>query len=322
MEKKENLVLFDWLSFTTKKHTPEELIEALHLTRVPFEDIKGANGYQDRKYFGSISIHHNGREDMGVWCEMSGQGCRTFESVSDMSWTELFEWIRLNECHMTRLDVAFDDHSGVFEMDDVFADTDDGNFISRSNWSQVISTCVYEVKAKSVFVGSPKSLVRVRIYDKAKERHCEPGTHWNRVELMLRDERSSGFLEVLRSGLPIGDAFSGVLLNYLRFVEPDEDDSNKWRWPMTDYWTRLLTMLTPISVYTAPGVEYNLDRATQYVFRQAGNAIDCVVEILGVPEFLHQLKNRDAAPNPKYERLIQEYKYHKNVEGGLQDGKE
>ena len=39
----------------------------------------------DRKYFGNISIHYNSREDMGVWCEMSGQGCRNFEDLTTLS---------------------------------------------------------------------------------------------------------------------------------------------------------------------------------------------------------------------------------------------
>lgn len=49
------------------------------------------------------------RDDMGVWCEMSGQGCRTFESFSSRSWESLFSWIAAQELKITRLDVAFDD---------------------------------------------------------------------------------------------------------------------------------------------------------------------------------------------------------------------
>lgn len=85
MEGKENIVLYDWLSFTSKNHTPEQMIEALGLTHCPWQETKGAHGYRDRKYFSCISVHYNGREDMGVWVEMSGQGCRTFESLSAKS---------------------------------------------------------------------------------------------------------------------------------------------------------------------------------------------------------------------------------------------
>lgn len=80
----ENIVIYDWLSFTSKAHSPEELISALGLAHVPWAETKGAKGYRDRKYFSCISVHYNGRADMGVWVEMSGQGCRTFESLSSV----------------------------------------------------------------------------------------------------------------------------------------------------------------------------------------------------------------------------------------------
>ena len=47
MEGKENIVLYDWLSFTSKNHTPEQLIEALGLTHCPWQETKGAHGYRD-----------------------------------------------------------------------------------------------------------------------------------------------------------------------------------------------------------------------------------------------------------------------------------
>ena len=47
----ENVVIYDWLSFTTKQHTPEQVIAALGLSECPWSDITGAHGYMDRKYF-------------------------------------------------------------------------------------------------------------------------------------------------------------------------------------------------------------------------------------------------------------------------------
>lgn len=304
MDSEKDIVLYDWLSFTTKTHTPEEIIEALGLTHVPFQEIKGAHGYRDRKYFSSISIHYNGRDDMGVWCEMSGQGCRTFETLSEVSWEDLFSWIQRENLKITRLDVAFDDHSGVFEMRDVVEDTQDGNYVSRSDyWETVLSS-----KGSTVMIGSPKSKVVIRIYDKAREKNCEPGTHWNRVELQLRDDRAIQFTKI---PLPIGEAFSGVLLNYLRYVIPNDTDENKWRWPMTAYWLRLLEVVTPISIFTSPGMEYNLDRCKDYVIKQAGNAIDCLIKIYGINEFKHMIDTRDTMGNPKYEALIRQHHYER-----------
>ena len=155
---KENVVLYDWLSFTSKQHTPEEIIDALGLSHCPWTETKGARGYMDRKYFGCISIHYNGRDDMGVWCEMSGQGCRNFEDLTTLpnKWDDLFAFIHGNALHMTRLDVAYDDHIGILDIDRVAQDTQDQHYISRMNWWEVVRSC----KGTSVFIGSPQSKVR------------------------------------------------------------------------------------------------------------------------------------------------------------------
>ena len=274
------------------------------LSSCPWQEIKGAHGYRDRKYFSSISVHYNGREDMGVWVEMSGQGCRAFESISQLGWPGLFSFISESALKITRLDVAFDDHTGILHMRDIIEDTQDGNFVSRSDyWETVLSS-----KGSTVQIGSPQSKVLVRIYDKARERHCEEGTHWNRVELQLRDDRA---IQFTRLQLPIGEAFSGVLLNYLRYVIPDGEDSNRWRWPMRPYWLDMLEVLTPISIYTAPGLEYNVDRCREYVVNQAGNAIDCLIKIYGLNEFRTMIDNRSTSTNPKYENLVQQYRFER-----------
>lgn len=304
MDSEKNIVLYDWLSFTSKQHTPEELIEALGLRYCPWQEIKGAHGYRDRKYFSCISIHYNGRDDMGVWVELSGQGCRTFETLSKVGWTGLFSFITQNNLNITRLDVAFDDHTGVLDIGQVVQDTQMGNFVSKSDyWETVLSS-----KGSTVQIGSPQSKVVIRIYDKAAERHCEAGTHWVRVELQLRDDRAKQFMKL---PLTIGESFSGVVLNYLRYVIPDETDTNRWRWQMTDYWINLLEIVTPISVYVSPGMEYNVDRCKDYVVNQAGNAIACLIEMYGLNEFKHMIDNRETRANPKYEALLKQHRFEK-----------
>lgn len=297
----ENLVLYDWLSFTSKLHTPDELIDALGLSHVPWTITKGARGYQDRKYFSCISIHYNGRPDMGVWVEMSGQGCRTFESMSAVGWDNLFVFIRENGLKITRLDVAYDDHTGILPMSEIVNDTQSGMFVSKSTyWETVLSS-----KGSTVQIGSPQSRVLIRIYDKAAERGCEPGTHWIRCEIQMRDDRAIQFTKI---ALPIGEAFAGVLLNYLRYIRPSEDD-NKWRWPMTDYWCNLVDDAQRISIYQSPGMEYNEERCRRYVVNQAGNAIDAMIKMYGLEEFAQMIEDRPVMPNPKYELLVKQHQY-------------
>lgn len=299
----ENVVLYDWLSFTTKKHSPREVIEALGLSHCPWTETKGARGYMDRLYFGCISVHYNGREDMGVWCEMSGQGCRNFEDFTTLPnrWAALFAFIHNENLHITRLDMAFDDHTGILNIDRIAEDIEARRYVSRMNWWEVVRSC----KGVSCQIGSPQSKVLVRIYDKAAERGFDDGRHWVRVELQLRDSRAEEFSKL---DLPIGEAFAGVLLNYLRFVEPDETDSNKGRWSMTDYWAELIGDVGRIKIFVAPGGEYNLDRCKHYVFDMAGNAIDAMLQICdSFEDFMTLVNNRHCKANPKYELLVKEH---------------
>ena len=296
----ENIVLYDWLSFTSKTHSPDQLISALGLSHVPWVETKGARGYKDRKYFSCISIHYNGRADMGVWVEMSGQGCRTFESLSKVGWDNLFKFIRNNQLKITRLDVAYDDHTGLLNIRQIVEDTQSGMYISKSDyWETVLSS-----KGSTVQIGSPQSKVLIRIYDKAAERG-KLDEHWIRVEIQLRDDRAVQFTKI---PLSIGQAFAGVLLNYLRYIEPGED-SNKWRWPMTAYWSALVEDAERISIYQTPGMEYNEERCKNYVINQAGNAIDACIQMYGIDNFVSMIENRETMKNPKYDLLIQQHKF-------------
>lgn len=300
----ENIILYDWLSFTTKRSDdPRDIAEVLGLKDVPWEVIKGARGYQDRLYFNCISIHYNGRSDMGIWCEMSGQGCRAFESLSTLpnKWEDLFATITRYGMNITRLDVAYDDHTGMLNLDEIIQDTRRKEYVSKSDYWEIVESS----KGQTVQFGSPQSDTLIRIYDKARERNCPVGQHWIRCELQLRRERAIAFTQL---GLSIGESFCGVMINYLRFVDPMDGDTNKWRWPIKPYWGEFLCHANAISIYQAPGLEYNFDRCERYVIRQAGNAIDAYIQIRGVPAFLDELKRRPTMRNSKYDRLVAEYK--------------
>lgn len=121
----------------------------------------------------------------------------------------------------------------------------------------------------------------------------------------MRDDRATQFTKI---PLPIGEAFAGVLLNYLRYIEPG-DDTNKWRWPMRAYWLRLVENAEKISIYQAPGMEYNEERCKRYVVNQAGNAIDACIRMYGIDEFADMIEKRPVSSNPKYEMLVRQHRY-------------
>lgn len=303
-----NCVLYDWVSITSKIHSPQNFIELLGLQDVTWETVAGARGYRDRLYWNHISIHYNGREDMGVWLEMSGQGCRAFESYGTGDYEVLFDEVRenLGEMNLTRLDVAFDDHEGLLDIWELERDTRDLLFVSKFRrtmleWLWDMET---EIGAVSIYHGRKVSEVMIRIYDKAAERGFTDGRHWVRVELQLRQERALAFVDEPGT---IGGKFAGVIRNYVRYVEKS-DDSNKWRWPMKLYWERFLGGAAAIRLYVKPGVEYNLHNLEQFVYQQAGGAVATLMEIVGEDEFRRGIQQRGTQLNPKYRALLDEYR--------------
>lgn len=297
----QDLIIYDALSITSKIHQPADFIDMLGLQDAKWQTIHGTKGFAYRMYFESISIHFC-RDDDCIWLEMMGQGCRAFETYGTGDYESLFNLVKDNpdQVNITRLDIAFDDHSGVLDINQLCDDTRNLRFVSRFKEWQVVEGS----KGCSVNHGSLSSEIYLRIYDKAKERGLTDDTHWIRVELQLRRDRARQFINGTGE---VGLRFSGVLLNYVRYVQESED-SNRWRWNLLPYWNDLIANAVAISLYVKPGTEYNIFNMTDYVFKQAGNAIEATIKIIGIDEFVKRLRERGTQQNPKYIEIIEKAK--------------
>lgn len=295
-------VIYDALSITSKIHSTQDLIEILGLTGQTWELVKGAHGYRDRLYWNSISIHYNGRDDMGIWLEMMGQGCRAFETYGTGCYEDLFNMVLSDpgDLNVTRLDVAFDDLEGILDMEQLCNDTRSLEFVSKFNdWQVILGS-----KGSSVTHGSMKSDLFIRIYDKAMERGYTDGRHWIRCELQLRRERALAFIKQFGT---VGERFSGVMLNYLRYVDPDYHDTNRWRWDLKPYWDELIGVAMKIRLYEKPGEDYNIFNLQHYVYDMSAGAAWTLMQIEGKEKFLDTISQTPVNLNPKYKRMLELY---------------
>lgn len=296
------MLLYDWVSVVFKSYTVEQIISLLGLDEINFESIYGFYGYADRLYYDGIGILYNPHSaDMGILLEMSGQGCRVFETMGTGDYDGLFQLVADNKFDMniTRLDVAFDDHVGIFNMATLCKETKKENFISRFRAWKVTEGS----GGASIEHGSMASDVFIRIYDKAAERK-RVGEHWIRVELQLRKERALNFA-LLSDQLSF--KYFGVLNNYLRYVRPTAD-SHRDRWPMARFWVKFVDHLQKIKLYEKPGMDYNLSDLKEYVFGQAGKSIYTAVKCLGEDKFLETVHNIGRSNlNSKQKQLIDQH---------------
>lgn len=314
----ENCILIDWFAASTRCYTPAKLIEHLCLSISAFTHTYGFYGYADRLYFGGISVHYNLKNDgeqNSVLLEMSGQGCRQFETSSNMGFMQLFCEVYNGDFNITRLDIAYDDidheGSGLLDIGKIARYTSHHRFITKWGGGKVMDNFKVSgnnepmIHAQTVQFGSRQSKILLRIYDKAQERGGFD-YHWVRAEIVFKRERAAAFINEVLNGKPIGEVYSGVLRNYLRFIKLDH--SRKERCTVIEWWERFLNYSEKIRLFSPKTVDYNLERVKNYVLNQAGNCIDTYIACVGEDEFMSDLKSRKTHLNDNQIRVIEEYR--------------
>ena len=335
----ENKIIIDWLSVTFFDVTPDHIKALLGLDTPDIDwrdELSYRNGYPRQASFANIAIRYGADKvenwtsdenktaeqkvncEMGIQLDMSGTGCRALETYSsraidkELNWPMLFrEMLELDaKAHFTRLDLAYDDKEGLLPMNRIMCDTEDEYWTgSPSKWRIVKSGDQRnKLKGNTAYIGSNKSMVFLRIYDKAAEREYteDDNLHWIRVELVLRHDRAQAAAQEIIQRYSVGEVMCGVLKNYCCFRVPS-NDSNKSRWPIADYWEKLLDGVQRIRLFSAPGEEYNFKKTEDFMIAQWGQVIQAYYEIHGTIVSLLQ-ESRKVHPNlkPKYKKAIEE----------------
>ena len=306
-----NIILYDWFSLSSRADSPDSMLRYLQINddSVSFTENYGLYGYKNRLEYGGISIHYNhwSADTEGVLLEMSGQGCRAFETYTDGDWDRLFSLAldTENGYNVTRLDIAYDDTDGLLDIAKIKTAAEKRNYIARSKVGTITNSFDDELDAISVMFGSKKSEYYVRFYDKAAERGGL-NYHWVRAEQVLKHDLALAFLK-LGNEMSIGEKYAGILLNYLRFVKASATESNKSRWVTEKWYQKFLGDCKRISLYTKKDVDYNMSRLEHYLQHQCGNSIETYIKCLGIDGLKKLLAEKTSKLTPDQRRLIESY---------------
>lgn len=326
----ENVILIDWLTVTFHDIEVQDVQRMLGLADPDIDwDYKLAfrHGYPRQTTFSNIVIRYGAdkvenyadddkksaadkvRFDMGVCLDMSGNGCRAYETYGHGDWLMLLQTIcnldtRFN---ITRLDLAYDDHIGILDLNRIRLDVESRYYTGSPKKAQVIWSDDQEddIQGLTVYIGSQKSPVFIRIYDKAAERGFKD-RHWIRVELQLRHDRATAAIAEILHKEDIGKVFSGVLRNYCCFREPT-DDTNKSRWPIAEYWENLINGVDRIRLWISPGEPYNFRKTEEHMINQYGQALQAFEMIHGnIHDLLRMSRQVHPDLKKKYKVAINE----------------
>lgn len=263
----------DWLAFSFPDAI--NLQAAKEIVGLPLdgwiEMSHGGLGYSKLCRQGNVSIYSEGQPGMGVHVEMSGKGCREMEAEGVVTdWQEWLKYIRLFGAKVSRLDVAWDDRSGWLNWQQLETAWREGDYTSRSRCSRIVESRHRGDPSRDggrcLYIGSPQSMVLVRIYDKAKEQGLHG--HWLRVELQARSQRADVLAKMIeRKGIAIA---VGVLHNYLDFKEADASRLERSR--TVYWWAAFLNDATKVRLAMAR-VTRTLDAVRGWLARQVAPSL-------------------------------------------------
>ena len=282
------------------------------------------NGYTHSIYFNGITICWGVPQSWGgeyhkdtTYVNMSGSGCRAYEThSSNCDWNSLLALlVSCEDYHISRLDVSYDDFDNVLDMDIIYHES-----LQRDHMITTFRRGFWELgilnakKERTVYFGSKKSNLMFRIYDKKEERNRSDLSHWVRWEIQLRDDRACTFVrKYIDNDYNIGEVFAGVIYNYLRFVEPEENDSNNRRWGLQEWYQKFIGNAEKIKLFEKKDEEYNLYKLKQTTTKKFGGATATYIQAVGVTQAVKDIFKGCSKRNPKYIKLKQELDSQDNL---------
>lgn len=282
-------ILVDTLSISFKWDAVGELYELLNLYDLNFEPTRNRN-YKDGQYHPGINIMYNFDEFNNVtdtFLHLSGRGCRLIEQINPgFDWFEFLHHfdtqIRNGNAHIARIDIACDVDDGSIKIGTVQKYSMAEMYVCRSK----VLPLVQRKRIDEVYFGSPKSDRFLRIYDKALEMGL-PDTDWVRFEFQLRnDNATSWYLNWCEHRNDIGKLYSGIMIDYLRFVSVPRGCSmkeirankNQSKLLTAPWWERFIGDAERIPQLYLPGQEYTLERLEYYLEHNVASSIKAYIE--------------------------------------------
>lgn len=334
-------VLVDWLTFSVKTDNPDDVIrDWLGMEPDLFESFPyGINGYLQSKRFSSIIVAFNGygtslfsRAEMGVCVSMSGDGCRTFERFSALGFNGLFEKLvegmyevdeetgglkrkerKASSCNASRIDVACDEKSGLLDMDLMFKKIMlRHEFNSRMKKPRaVLGKDGDDWDGRTLYVGSPKSDFRIRIYDKVAEQKGKGNWKknakgdWIRVEMVMKDENACGFILEAVKTESIGELAARVLNDKFRFIE--RDDTNISRCSVCGWWASFVEEVKSVVIWSRTVIQHPLHRVETWIRSQVSTSMAMIVMTMGFSRLRDIAEEGESRLSRRQEALVKDF---------------
>lgn len=316
------IAMVDYLRVSFKTHDVDLILnEVLHLKKEYMEHKEsGFYGYIGTYQLDNIKVFYSHELDVrGTLIELSGGGCRQFETflkARKITWMDFFDDCKKNGGKFPRLDISIDDKKTYFEIPMLFDKIRNGEAISRFKKTDYNGSLLIEDGEQggtTLYFGSKKhSEVYFCFYQKNYEqaekynKPVEEFGDWNRYELRFKNDRANSVVSEIMSTGNLLHVGKGIIKNYLRFVEK-EDDLNRARWKTSHFWEVFLNDVERLQIFTKPQEDF-YEKSKRWYMNQAARTrkmIKLVEDTKGVSD----LENfeEELELNEKQEHMMMVY---------------
>lgn len=279
----------DYLSFTLS-HSQENkrrIAEMLDLGEVE-ETGHGGMFYKNSASIldGGRMFWHEERREMGIHVRLNPGSL----SMLKMTPVGLISRIMDYDGKITRIDIAFDDKSGLLDIDEMYQKILNGEVVTRWRKVQRITgqkTGDVRKTGDTVNYGARVSEAFLRMYNKKLEQAAK-GTDmstmdsWVRVELELKGKKAMAVAKELvkipqgKSEWTEGEMLSRLLLGMVDFKEPSEGDDNKSRWRTSEFWSEFVGQNEKLFL-RLPKSEKSIEKSKEWVRKAVGPTLAMIV---------------------------------------------
>jgi len=270
----------DYLSFTFDRGSSLESYFTRLFATVVVDRGRGLYGYREsaRVPGGMLAWGGNGNS---FYISLSAEGL-AWCSRNGLSPRELLGLVLDSGANITRIDVAFDDRSGAFSVNDFLEARRAGEIASRySTWE--LHADIDNPDASTVYAGASSSDSRIRLYNKAAEQDVDGP--WIRLEWQLRRDQASAVADLLNRG-----DFSDVAAR-LRFYcdwKLPASSSEISRWPCHPAWLALLGSVKK-ALDGVKRAHSSIAQSALWIQRQVAGVLGGLEVVLGREAFLEFL---------------------------------
>lgn len=301
-----NQVIIDYLSFTVKNNNEFELVgkakELHHMLESfcksncsPLQEYIGGHLYtKGYMSFDGFRTYYGGKDTGNtLYVQISGSGCILLDRYFEGGLLGFMHYILKYQPKIKRIDLAADEIGEADESDEYCF-----------TYERLLNVYMYKLKVGSckdlglnsswrkgltLYCGSRKSDVFMRIYDKKAEQHINDGGHWMRCELELKNDNALQVFVLLTSGedftQKLKDLYTGICFSHIRFI--DERKSNISRSVTSQWWTDFLDGVEVGFKFTQKKEYKTIDSLMNWVDHSVLGALKVIYETYGF-EYLYK----------------------------------